>query len=173
MNAPAPSTDTHVATRLSPMRLDEIDEVHAIEVSAYSFPWTRGNLIDSLVAGHHAQVLRDEHGELLGYWIAMPVLDEMHLLNLAVAPAHQRRGHAVRLLDALLQRCRALGMRSLWLEVRESNQRAQALYARYGLVPVGRRRGYYPAGHGRREDAVLMRMGLDAGETAGGGDALD
>jgi ribosomal-protein-alanine N-acetyltransferase len=96
----------------------------------------------------------------------------MHLLNLAVSPAHQHRGHGRRMLDALVQRCRLTAVSTLWLEVRESNRRAQALYARYGFVPVGRRRGYYPAGNGRREDAVLMSLHVPPPDE-GGCDALD
>lgn len=159
--------------RLEPMRLADVEAVHAVEVGAYSFPWTRGNLVDSLVAGHFAEVLRGADDEPIGYWIAMPGVDEMHLLNLAVAPAHQHRGHARRMLDAIVRRCRATGARTLWLEVRDSNLRAQALYRRYGFLAVGRRRGYYPAAHGQREDAVLMRLDVDAASAHGDADALD
>lgn len=153
---------------LLPMRLADVDEVHALEVRAYSFPWTRGNFVDSLVAGHLAELLRAADGTLVGYWLAMPGVDEMHLLNLAVAPEHQRRGHARRMLDALVRRCRALGAHALWLEVRESNARAQALYRRYGFVAVGRRRGYYPAAHGRREDAIVMSLAIAPARGDGG-----
>ncbi len=153
------------------MRLADVDEVHALEARAYSFPWTRGNFVDSLVAGHLAEVLRDADGTLVGYWLAMPGVDEMHLLNLAVAPEHQHRGHARCMLDALVQRCRALGAHALWLEVRESNERAQALYRRYGFVAVGRRRGYYPAARGRREDAIVMSLAI--APARGGGGAVD
>jgi ribosomal-protein-alanine N-acetyltransferase len=155
------------------MHLADVDEVHALEVRAYSFPWTRGNFVDSLVAGNLAEVLRAADGTLIGYWLAMPGVDEMHLLNLAVAPEYEHRGHARRMLDALVERCRALGAQALWLEVRESNARAQALYRRYGFVAVGRRRGYYPAAHGRREDAVLMSLAVTPDPARGGGDAVD
>lgn len=160
------------APTLAPMRLDEVDEVMSVELSAYSYPWTRGNVVDSLVAGHLAEVLRSAEGELIGYFIAMPGVDEMHLLNIAVAPAHQHLGHARHMLDALARRARERGVRTLWLEVRDSNVRAQSLYRRYGFVAVGRRRGYYPAAAGRREDAVLMSLSLDAcGAALGPGDA--
>jgi ribosomal-protein-alanine N-acetyltransferase len=159
--------------RLAPMRIADVDEVHALETSAYSFPWTRGNFVDSLAAGHLSQVLRAADGELIGYWIAMPGVDEMHLLNLAVAPAHQHRGHGRHMLDALVRRCRDSRLSSLWLEVRASNARAQALYERYGFVAVGRRRDYYPAARGRREDAVLMSLPIGTPAGHGGGGAMD
>jgi len=48
----------------------------------------------------------------------------------------------------------------VWLEVRESNERARALYLREGFAEAGRRRDYYPAPQGRREDALLMTRGV-------------
>ena len=93
-----------------------------------------------------------------GYFVAMGGIDEMHLLNLTVAPAWQGRGHGRALLDALVDHCRARGDRTLWLEVRESNLRARAIYSLYGFGEVGMRRGYYPAPHGQREHAVVMSL---------------
>ena len=145
---------------LRPMRLDDLDAVLAIERSVYSFPWTRGNFIDSLAAGYLAELLLDDGGRLIGYFVAMVGVDEMHLLNLSVAPAHQRQGHARTLLDALEAHCHALHLTTLWLEVRLSNARARQIYLRRGFAEVGLRRGYYPAGKGQREDAVVMSMAL-------------
>ena len=147
------------ATR--PMRVDDLDAVMAIEVACYSFAWTRGNFIDSLAAGHVARVAVGPDDAVLGYFVAMAGVDEMHLLNLSVAPAQQRRGLARQMLDELAGLARRRGDTQLWLEVRQSNERARRLYRGQGFEEVGLRRGYYPAGHGRREDAVVMRRGLD------------
>ena len=72
---------------LLPMTTQQLDAVLEIELQAYPFPWTRGNFIDSLAAGYPAQVLYGVQGELLGYFIAMEGVDELHLLNITVAPA--------------------------------------------------------------------------------------
>jgi len=150
------------APRLLPMTLRELDAVVDIEASAYDFPWTRGNFIDSLAAGYLARVLCDAvTGHVVGYFVAMKGVEEMHLLNITVSPAEQGQGHARRLLDELVRLCASLHARQLWLEVRESNLRARALYVRYGFRPIGVRRGYYPALHGRREDAAVMAMNID------------
>ena len=133
-----------------------------------SFPWTRGNFVDSLAAGYAAHVLRMGDGELCAYCVAMAGVQEMHLLNLTVAPAWQHRGLARRLLDALVADCRAADGAWLWLEVRESNQRAREVYRRYGFEQVGWRRAYYPAAAGQREDACVMRLLV-----GGAPDALD
>ncbi len=143
-----------------PMTAADLDAVMAVEAAAYSFPWTRGNFIDSLAAGYLAEVMAGRDGSLIGYFIAMPGVDELHLLNLTVAPELQGRGHGSALLDAVRAHGRIRGLAALWLEVRESNERARALYRRRGFAEVGRRRGYYPAAGGRREDAIVMRLPL-------------
>jgi ribosomal-protein-alanine N-acetyltransferase len=145
---------------LRAMRVRDLEAVMAVECCAYGFPWSRGNFIDSLAAGYLAELLTHERDGLLGYYVAMPGADEMHLLNLTVAPAQQRRGHARVLLDALEERCRARGAGMLWLEVRAGNGRARQVYARRGFAEVGVRRGYYPAGPMRREDAIVMSLSL-------------
>ena len=89
--------------------------------------------------------------------------EEVHLLNITVAPAHQRQGWALVLLDALVLWSRAQGAQWLWLEVRASNTRAQQIYLKRGFARVGLRKAYYPAGHGLREDAVVMNLRLADG----------
>ena len=149
------------ATRsLLAMSAIHLDAVMAIEAAAYVFPWSRGNFIDSIVAGYAARVLMDANGAMLGYFIAMGGVDEMHLLNITVAPAAQGRGHARHMLDALVALCRADRAEQLWLEVRESNVPARSIYKHLGFEQKGMRKGYYPAPFGRREDAVVMSLNL-------------
>jgi ribosomal-protein-alanine N-acetyltransferase len=145
------------------MALHDLDAVVRVESSAYSFPWSRGNFVDSLAAGYLAEVLEDPAGLLLGYFVAMVGVDEMHLLNITVAPPHQGCGHGHTLLDAVQACARELRLGSLWLEVRASNVRARALYARRGFAEVGVRKGYYPAPV-RREDAVVMSVPIGPAE---------
>lgn len=153
--------------RLMPMTVADLNAVVVIEAAAYDFPWTRGNFVDSLAAGYLARVLHDASGHVAGYFVAMKGVDEMHLLNLTVAPIEQGRGHARRMLDELVMLCEAMHARQLWLEVRESNARARDLYLRYGFRHIGVRRGYYPALHGRREDASVMSLAIAGDEDVG------
>ena len=152
---------------LLPLTVQQLDAVLAIEHEAYAFPWTRGNFIDSLASGYPSQVLYGPQGELLGYFIAMEGVDELHLLNITVAPASEGRGHARFMLDELRALSRTKQAKQIWLEVRESNLRARAIYERYGFVHVGLRRGYYPAARSThasgREDAVVMSLSLTGG----------
>ena len=157
-DAPRADACAREAPMLSPMTTAQLDAVLAIEAAAYAFPWSRGNFVDSLVAAHPARVLHDARGQILGYFVAMAGVDEMHLLNITVAPAVQGRGHAHLLIDALIGLCRQQDARELWLEVRASNSRARAMYQRLGFVQLGVRNGYYPASFGRHEDAVVMSL---------------
>ena len=154
--------DREAAAHLAPMVTDHLDAVMAVEVAAYPFPWTRGNFIDSLAAGHSARTLWAPDGHLLGYFVAMAGVDEMHLLNITVAPHAQGQGHAGRLFADLTGLCARRHLAELWLEVRVSNAGARAIYAHWGFVQVGVRKGYYPAPRGRREDAAVMSLKLAA-----------
>ena len=147
------------AERIEPMRPQDLAEVLEIEQAAYEFPWTHGNFIDSLRAGHSTWTMRDTSGTLIAYAVVMIVLDEAHLLNLTVAPSCQRFGFGWRMLEAMAENARSYGARSMLLEVRPSNVAAQKMYERYGFVRIGARRGYYPARDGR-EDAIVMRVSL-------------
>lgn len=142
-----------------PMLLRDVEAVAAIEATAYSHPWTRGNFIDSLAAGYLAQVLNAPSADVVGYFVAMPGVDELHLLNITVAPAWQGQGHGQQLLQVVHDLARQRGLGSLWLEVRQGNTRARALYRRLGFAESGLRRDYYPAAGGR-EDAVVMSLAV-------------
>lgn len=149
------------------MGVQDLDRVLAVEVRAYGFPWSRGNFVDSLAAGYLSECLSAADGSLIGYFLAMPGVGELHLLNLTVAPEHQGRGHARALLSRVVCLARERGDETVWLEVRASNARARHLYGQAGFTEAGVRRDYYPAPASRREDAVLMRCALGPAATEG------
>ncbi|MGC8698313.1 MAG: ribosomal protein S18-alanine N-acetyltransferase, partial [Halothiobacillus sp.] len=84
-----------------------------------------------------------------------PILNEWHVLNLSVDPPQQRQGVGRALLRFMIEQARQSKIQSLWLEVRESNTPARALYAAHGFAKVGLRKAYYPAKSGR-EDALVL-----------------
>lgn len=159
------TTATPSTIQLAPWSDHWLDAVLAIEQSAYSHPWTRGNFTDSVAAGYHLAVLL-EHDQgrerVIGYLVAMEGVDEVHLLNITVAPAWQGQGLGTRLLQALCDWSRQRQAQWLWLEVRASNSRAQQVYQHFGFKRVGERKRYYPLAPGRREDAVVMSLLLRA-----------
>lgn len=142
-----------------PMQAPWLDAVVAVEQQAHPHPWNRRNFEDALAAGNVAQLL--VAGDvLLGYFVAMQVLDEVHLLNITVAPAYQRQGWSRTMLKGLNLWARGHGAQSLWLEARVGNLRALGVYRAHGFAQVGLRKAYYPAAQSQREDAVVMRLGF-------------
>lgn len=162
-----------LSARFCAIRAEHVECIVGVEQSAYGHPWGRRHFLDSVDSGHLMQALLlpapdsaagprwDTQHLLLGYLVAMHAADEMHLLNLTVAPSHQRQGWGAAMLASLIAQARALRACDLWLEVRASNHGARALYERQGLALVGRRRDYYPDTAGRREDALVMGLRLD------------
>ncbi len=145
----------------APMRANDVDEVVRIENDAYPFPWTRGNFFDSLASGYLAQVARESDGRLAGYFLLMPAVDDMHLLNITVRPDLHGRGIGRQLLSRIGALTRDAGIEAVLLEVRPSNLNALSVYRHVGFQQIGMRKHYYPASGGTREDAIVMRLVLN------------
>ncbi|WP_459617591.1 tRNA (adenosine(37)-N6)-threonylcarbamoyltransferase complex dimerization subunit type 1 TsaB [Bordetella sp. 2513F-2] len=156
---------TLVRPVLAPMTPADLDQVAALEADVQAFPWTRGNFADALAAGYPACVLRLD-GRVVGFCVLMAAPDVAHVLVLAVARAHQRQGLGRQLLDWCERQAAGRGSGGLLLEVRPSNTTALRFYERLGFLRAGVRRGYYPAGAGQREDALVMQKPLVPGAPA-------
>jgi len=154
-----PALDLREA-RLVRMQAHALAQVIAIEQAAYEHPWGLEHIADSIHSGYQCVQLEAGHDTLLGYYIAMQGVDEVHLLNITVAPRYQRQGWARVMLDALALWARGQNVQWLWLEVRVSNLRAQNVYEAYGFQRVGHRKAYYPSAAGQREDAIVMSYKL-------------
>lgn len=139
------------------MRMDELPEVMEVERRAFAHPWSAELLRRELTHDWSTILLALEGGRIVGFVIFWVVVDEIHVLNVAVDPVHRRRGIARLLLAELLERGRASGLSMATLEVRRSNEPALALYAALGFRNVGVRKGYYVE---EREDAIVMTMDL-------------
>ena len=151
-----PST---LEVRFEAMTPEALEGVLALEKQAYAHPWVLANFTDALASGYQAQLLL-AGDTLLGYFVAMKGVDEVHLLNITVAPGYQRQGWAHVMLDALALWARGQGAEWLWLEVRLGNLRAMHVYERQGFQRVGQRKNYYPSGQGQREHALVMSLRL-------------
>jgi len=155
--AESPALDS---LRFAPMQVGDLPEVLVIENDVYPHPWTRGNFLDSLYSGYETWILRDPSGALVGYFLLMLAVDEAHLLNISVRRDLHGKGIGRVQLDKVVAVAKEKGMQSVLLEVRPSNQRALAVYLRYGFTQIGLRKGYYPAEGNNREDAIVMRFHL-------------
>lgn len=135
------------------MQADDLDQVVALEQKAFSHPWTRKLYVDALSSYECWMMLVDN--QHVGHGVISQVLDEAHLLNIAIAVEQQGKGLGLQLLEYLMRRSSERGCVECFLELRESNQSAYRLYERFGFNEIGRRRDYYPA-VGGHEDALVM-----------------
>jgi len=142
-----------------PYAPEHVPGVLVLERACFPAPWSLGLLAQEAEARDHAwNLVAFVDEDLAAYMFNWIVLDEMHLLNFAVAPAMQGRGLGGFLLDWMIAEALGAGYRALSLEVRESNAAARGLYASRGFDVVYRRRGYYTD---NGEDALVMARLLD------------
>lgn len=148
------------------MRVADLPRVMEIERAAFAQPWTEELVRRELTHDFSIVLLATEgaEGPVAGFAIAWLVHDELHVLNVAVAPEARRRGVARAVLDELEGRGRAQGARLAMLEVRRGNAAAIALYRSRGYRDVGVRPRYYPDG----EDALVMDKVLSRAPPAPG-----
>lgn len=141
---------------IQPMSEKHLDAVAAIEASVQSFPWTRRNFADGLAAGYAAWVAC-QNEQVIGFYMVMMAPDVAHLLVIAVDPDHQGKGTGKRLLDHCQAEARAEDLDTMVLEVRFSNDAAIGFYLHQGFDSFSKRKAYYPAPDGEREDACVMK----------------
>ncbi|MGI9624915.1 MAG: ribosomal protein S18-alanine N-acetyltransferase [Acidimicrobiales bacterium] len=138
---------------VGPVAADDIDQVMEIDAAVYSRPWSKRLWQAELGKDKRLYLCARDGDRVLGVGGAMFVGEDAHVMTVAVDPARQRAGIATKLLLALVHSIIDRGVTRVSLEVRVSNTGAQALYQRFGFVPVGSRRRYYePDG----EDALVM-----------------
>ncbi len=144
------------------MELEDLDAVQAIENAAQLTPWSTSHFRDCLSNANYLCQVVTHDDEPVAFLILSRILDETHVLNVVVAPAWQRRGIARLLLEQAMETARNDAMTVMYLEVRESNLGAQALYRELGFEVCGIRKNYYRKGDGH-ENAVLMQCLLAGG----------
>ena len=150
--------DTDARCQIRPARPDDLPGLVALERSAFSDPWSHSDFVEGLSAGWSVFIADGGAGPV-GYVVGRTVLDEGEILNLGVSLQRRRLGIGRALVRHLLDEFVAAGVRSVFLEVRESNFPAQQLYHTFGFQEVGRRRRYY---HHPVEDAVVLRAVISA-----------
>ncbi|MEO5818722.1 MAG: ribosomal protein S18-alanine N-acetyltransferase [Gemmatimonadaceae bacterium] len=151
-----------------PAEARDIPEVLRIERASFADPWSAESFLTSLELDRMRFLVAEERGEgdvgktgdrmLLGYVIALMLAEEAEVADLAVSSDARRRGVGGLLLDRVTDELAQRGVRSVYLEVRESNAAARALYESRAFRQVGRRPGYYrhPA-----EDALLLKRDIE------------
>lgn len=146
-----------VGFRVRRMTPEDLTQVMAIEQVAFSNPWTLEMVKKELTQDWSTILLAEEPGpdrwQVVGFSIFWLVADEIHVLNVATAEPHRRRGIGRAVIEATLDYGRAHRCRLASLEVRRGNEAAIGLYKALGFKAVGMRPNYYTDD---REDAVVM-----------------
>ncbi len=141
------------------MERGDLDAVQCIEQQVYPFPWSNQIFIDSMEAGSLLVVVEQQQ-QVVGYAVQSTAAGETQLLNIAITPNEQGQGLGGTLLQWLIEQARKQQSEMLFLEVRLSNQIAQALYQQMGFNEIGMRKDYYRVQGGKREDALIYALQL-------------
>lgn len=150
--------------KFSNMTLEDLPEVLALEWESFSWPWSGQLFIDELERDFSYILLaRDREGLLLGYICFWVLLDEMHILNIAVRKGSRRKGIGSALAVRALGFASSHGAGSATLEVREKNTAAIRLYEKLGFSKAGIRKDYYDS---PPDNAVIMWL-YDLGQYQG------
>lgn len=132
----------------------DFKEIYSIEKKAYQIPWSE-KIMTSMVEGNEYKIKITYYDKIVAYVFMMVVLDEATVLNITVDPEHQGKGLGRKLLQYVKTELGKKGIISIFLEVRESNRNALALYESEGFHEIDLRKNYYPTKNGR-EDAIIM-----------------
>ena len=135
------------------MQDGDLEQVVAIERLVQSHPWSATQFQDAL-ASYQCTVYAQAH-QVLGFCILQPVLDEANLLLMAIHPSEQGKELRYALLDHSIEQLKNNPIQ-IFLEVRESNKAAIALYEKSGFHQIDLRKNYYPNADGSKEHAIIM-----------------
>jgi len=157
-------SDTHLPANLAnirPASTNDIYDIYMLNCKSFAEAWSVMALGMWQERGDDLDVWYTTDGQLAAYYLGQDVLDEVHMMQLAVAPDFRRLGLGNDLMRYEIMRKRAAGMAEMLLEVRASNRAAQRLYASLGFKPIGRRNAYYASvDGGAAEDALLLGFKL-------------
>lgn len=142
--------------QFSDFKESDLNAIELIENEVHAYPWTRGNFLDSIKSSHTC-LMMTLNEEIIGYTVMMFVLDECHLLNLSIKKSMQKKGYGSLLLNEVIHLANFAHSKTIYLEVRVSNQTAIHLYDKHGFNEMSIRKDYYRAKEGH-EDAVLMGL---------------
>jgi ribosomal-protein-alanine N-acetyltransferase len=135
------------------MQPPDIKDIMEIERSSFSTPWSELSFLNEMTNSQSITKVAVSGNNVIGYICTKYILDEGHILNLAVRQDFRRQGVATILINHVLNELKEKGCRFLYLEVRASNQNAIKFYERFGFRIVGSRKNYYTL---PTENAALM-----------------
>lgn len=152
--------EVYASLRIRPMRLEDLNTVHEIDLLSFTLPWPESSFQYELLENPRsllrvAEVRQNGSWHIVGEIVVWLIMDEAHIATIAVHPDFRGNSIAQRLLVDVLKTSIRKGIRTATLEVRASNQIAQKLYRRFGFQVVGTRPRYYKDND---EDALIMTV---------------
>ena len=134
-----------------------VEHAHAlalIEATCFSDAWSESSMNSHLMSSYTMTVIaKDENDEIIGYISGSTCPPECEIFRVATLPEHRRVGIGRKMLSEYVRLATERGCEDFFIEVRETNVAARALYSSFGFCEVGKRKGYYTS---PREDAILL-----------------
>ena len=139
------------------MQDSDLAQVVSIERHTQISPWSRLSFEESLISEHHCRCLVN-NDRVVGYSVVQPIVDELHILNIVIAPSQQGKGYSHDLMNDIFSLAQARQTSKIFLDVRESNMPARALYAKWGFEQISVRKNYYRTDQPDQRETALIYL---------------
>ena len=138
------------------MGVDHLEEAYKIECEVNPSPWKYETFLSSFEVGHKGLICKN-NSEIIGFIIFSPINPEAHILSISVIKKIQSKGVGTLLLRSMLDQCKAMNYKKIFLEVRTSNLQDINFYQKFGFINDAIRDNYYTD---NSEDALLMSLSI-------------
>ena len=142
--------------KVSLMGVDHLEKAYKIECEVNPSPWKYETFLSSFEVGHKGLICK-HNSEIIGFIIFSPINPEAHILSISVIKKIQSKGVGTLLLRSMLDQCKAMNYKKIFLEVRTSNLQAINFYQKFGFIKDAIRDNYYTD---NSEDALLMSLSI-------------
>ena len=138
------------------MGLNDLEEAYKIELEVNPSPWKYETFLSSFEVGHKGLICKN-YNQMIGFIIFSPISPEAHILSISVRNEMQSKGIGTLLLKSMLDQCKVMNYKKIFLEVRVSNLKAINFYEKFGFSKDAIRNNYYTD---NSEDALLMSLSI-------------
>jgi ribosomal-protein-alanine N-acetyltransferase len=138
------------------MGFSDLEEAYKIEVDVNPSPWKYETFLSSFEVGHKGLICKKDN-LMIGFIIFSPISSEAHILSISVRNEMQSKGIGTLLLKSMLDQCKVMNYKKIFLEVRVSNEKAINFYEKFGFSKDAIRNNYYT---NNSEDALLMSLSI-------------
>jgi ribosomal-protein-alanine N-acetyltransferase len=138
------------------MGFSDLEEAYKIEVDVNPSPWKYETFLSSFEVGHKGLICKKDN-LMIGFIIFSPISSEAHILSISVRNEMQSKGIGTLLLKSMLDQCKVMNYKKIFLEVRVSNEKAINFYEKFGFSKDAIRNNYYTD---NSEDALLMSLSI-------------